>query len=77
MTTSVGRELSSIIRGELSLSDRLESTDLLSDFFTNSLGLSSSNYSLGRLVKQLSHRYPRMKVIEIGTFLPLLVIAVD
>jgi len=40
--------------------------NMLDEFYAQSLGLPASNRWLGRMVKQLAHRYPRMNFIEIG-----------
>lgn len=40
--------------------------DGLFDFYDTGLGLEIANRHLARMASQLSHRYPRMKVLEIG-----------
>ncbi|KAK4098329.1 hypothetical protein N658DRAFT_509667 [Parathielavia hyrcaniae] len=63
---SVGRALPAVIRGETSMLEHMRVDDMLDAFHAHSLGLSASNRWLGRMVKQLAHRYPRMNFIEIG-----------
>ncbi|KAK3290153.1 uncharacterized protein B0H64DRAFT_453112 [Chaetomium fimeti] len=46
--------------------EHMRPDNMLDDFYSQSLGLPATNRSLGRMVKQLTHRYPRMNFIEIG-----------
>ncbi|PKY00812.1 hypothetical protein P168DRAFT_275300 [Aspergillus campestris IBT 28561] len=45
---------------------RLWGTDILSQYFRQGLGVTSSNSLLGRLLRRLSHRYPAMNVVELN-----------
>ncbi|KAK0664508.1 hypothetical protein QBC41DRAFT_380647 [Cercophora samala] len=63
---SVGRALPAVIRGETTMLEHMRPDNMLDDFYAQSLGLPASNRWLGRMVKQLAHRYPRMNFIEIG-----------
>ena len=46
--------------------EHMRPDNMLDDFYSESLGLPATNRYLGRIVKQLAHRYPRMNFIEIG-----------
>jgi len=39
---------------------------LLSDFYEKCLGCPQAYHYLGKLVGQLTHRYPNMNILEIG-----------
>ncbi|KAF7183977.1 hypothetical protein CNMCM7691_004467 [Aspergillus felis] len=46
--------------------EKLWTTDLLSQYFQQGLGMASSNIQLGRLLRRLSHRYPAMNIVELN-----------
>ncbi|KAI5919279.1 hypothetical protein F4810DRAFT_714627 [Camillea tinctor] len=66
LAASVGRALPSVIRGETTMLEHMRPDGMLDDFYSDSLGLPATNRYLGRMVKQLSHRFPRLNFIEIG-----------
>ncbi|KAK4205028.1 hypothetical protein QBC40DRAFT_261048 [Triangularia verruculosa] len=66
LSVSVGRALPAVIRGETTMLEHMRPDNMLDDFYAQSLGLPASNRWLGKMVKQLAHRYPRMNFIEIG-----------
>lgn len=66
LSVSVGRALPAVLRGETTMLEHMRPDNMLDEFYAQSLGLPISNRSLGRMVKQLTHRYPRMNFIEIG-----------
>ncbi|KAH6628919.1 hypothetical protein F5144DRAFT_655621 [Chaetomium tenue] len=66
LSVSVGRALPAVLRGETTILEHMRPDNMLDDFYSQSLGLPASNRSLGKMVKQLTHRYPRMNFIEIG-----------
>ncbi|KAL9036794.1 MAG: hypothetical protein Q9180_004091, partial [Flavoplaca navasiana] len=66
LAASVGRALPSVIRGETTMLEHMRPNGMLDEFYGDSLGLPASNRWLGRMVKQLAHRYPRMNFLEIG-----------
>jgi hybrid polyketide synthase/nonribosomal peptide synthetase ACE1 len=49
--------------------DCMQSNGMLDEFHSKSLGLSTANRYLKRIVKQIAHRYPRMNLIEIGKYI--------
>ena len=66
LAASVGRALPSVIRGETTMLEHMRPNGMLDEFYGDSLGLPASNRWLGRMVKQLAHRHPRMNFLEIG-----------
>ncbi|KAL8754763.1 MAG: hypothetical protein Q9184_005009, partial [Pyrenodesmia sp. 2 TL-2023] len=66
LAASVGRALPSVIRGETTMLEHMRPNGMLDKFYGDSLGLLASNRWLGRMVKQLAHRYPRINFLEIG-----------
>ena len=66
LAASVGRALPSVIRGETTMLEHMRPNGMLDEFYGDSLGLPATNRWLGRLVKQLAHRHPRMNFLEIG-----------
>lgn len=60
---SVGNNLPHVVRQGSSI---LEFMKGLFDFYDQGLGLDKANRHLARMIAQLSHRYPRMKIFEIG-----------
>lgn len=40
--------------------------DGLFDFYDGGMGLDIANRHLARMISQVAHRYPRMKILEIG-----------
>ncbi|KAI8962427.1 hypothetical protein F5Y11DRAFT_365984 [Daldinia sp. FL1419] len=66
LQASVGRALPAVIRGETTMLEHMRPDGMLDEYYSHSLGLPASNRYLGRMLKQLGHRYPRMNLIEIG-----------
>lgn len=62
----VGREMPRVIRGETTILEHLLPNNLLNDYYSNALGFPEFTIWLSRMTAQLSHRYPRMNILEIG-----------
>ncbi|KAJ5266646.1 hypothetical protein N7478_009454 [Penicillium angulare] len=62
----VGENLTSVIRGEESLLDFLMKDNLLSQFYTQTMGIQSSLKHASEIASQISHRFPHINVLEIG-----------
>ncbi|PVI02593.1 putative equisetin synthetase [Periconia macrospinosa] len=60
---SVGKNIVDVVRQGSGI---LEHMDGLFDFYDEGLGLDRTNRHLGCMVAQLGHRYPQMKIFEIG-----------
>ncbi|KAI9654398.1 MAG: Type I Iterative PKS [Bathelium mastoideum] len=63
---AVGDSFAAIARGTLPALQVLLKDDMLDRLYVEGVGFSDGNLDLGPLVKQLAHRYPRMKVLEVG-----------
>ncbi|KAI0544488.1 hypothetical protein F4679DRAFT_35052 [Xylaria curta] len=55
-----------VLRGEITMLEVLTKDDMLYDLYNNALGLSRGYRHIARMAKQIAHRYPRLKVCEIG-----------
>ncbi|PLB53452.1 lovastatin nonaketide synthase [Aspergillus steynii IBT 23096] len=67
LINSVGEAYPSIIRGETDQLEHLIKDDMLARLWAEGLGIEEANTWAARLIKQISHRYPHMNIIEIGT----------
>ncbi|KAJ5504966.1 hypothetical protein N7463_007840 [Penicillium fimorum] len=63
---STGQNLPKVIREKDSILQYMTKDDLLGRFYKEGLGLQAANWWLANMAKQISHRYPRMKILEIG-----------
>lgn len=66
MVDTVGQNIPAVIRGETTMLEHLFKDDLLSRYYSGSLGMKTYTKYLARGVKQLTHRYPSMKILEVG-----------
>ncbi|RYP28944.1 hypothetical protein DL767_006979 [Monosporascus sp. MG133] len=64
---SVGINFPSIVRGTVPALQVLLENQALNRMYKEGLGFPEVNPKLGQLVSQLSHRYPRMNILEIGS----------
>lgn len=62
----VGREMPRVIHGETTILEHLLPNNLLNNYYSNALGFPQFTTWLSRMTAQLSHRYPRMNILEIG-----------
>lgn len=68
MIKSMGEALPSALHGESNLLETMLQGNLINEYYSHSVGMSSYLAELGRYVGQLSHRFPRMNIIELGKF---------
>lgn len=55
-----------VVRGESTiLSDSIQH-NMLNQVYSDGLGFAQYNHVLARLTKQITHRYPHVKILEIG-----------
>ncbi|RDW70882.1 uncharacterized protein DSM5745_08393 [Aspergillus mulundensis] len=66
MAAIVYENLIGFIRGETSLLEELRKNDALTQFYKEDTSIAAMNEGLGQLVNQMTFRYPRMKILEIG-----------
>ncbi|KAB8233744.1 uncharacterized protein BDW43DRAFT_310755 [Aspergillus alliaceus] len=64
--THVGKNLIPFVKGEFSLLELVRNGGLLEHIYRNTYAFCEYNNYLANLVKQLSHRFPRMDIFEIG-----------
>ncbi|TPX14116.1 uncharacterized protein E0L32_000510 [Thyridium curvatum] len=62
----VGENLPAVLRGEATILEHMTKDGLLDRFYEVAMGIRELTSALGRTVKQLVHRHPRMKILEIG-----------
>ncbi|EAW07624.1 putative equisetin synthetase [Aspergillus clavatus NRRL 1] len=60
---SVGKSLPGVIRTGTSILEHMEG---LFEFYDQGLGLDMANRHLARMVTHIGHRYPQMKILEVG-----------
>jgi len=63
---AVGGNLAAIARGTMPALQVLMKDGMLDRLYVEGVGFADGNLDLKPLVKQLAHRYPRMKVLEVG-----------
>ncbi|KAJ5149740.1 hypothetical protein N7448_001318 [Penicillium atrosanguineum] len=63
---ATGKNLPKVIQDGDSILQHMTKDDLLGRFYKEGVGLEAANWWLANMAKQISHRYPRMKVLEIG-----------
>lgn len=63
---SVGENLLSFLRNEITMLEILRKDDMLGQFYKEAVETKLMNASVGSLVGQIVFRYPRMKILEIG-----------
>lgn len=63
---AVGKNLAPIARGILPALQVMLKDDMLDRLYVEGVGFADGNLDLGPLVKQLAHRFPRMKMLEVG-----------
>ncbi|KAK2606646.1 hypothetical protein N8I77_005380 [Diaporthe amygdali] len=66
LITALGEALPSVCRGILPTLQVLMENDMLNRFYKEGLGFLQANFHLASLVSRFSHRYPHIKVLEIG-----------
>nr|A0A7L9EYL1.1 RecName: Full=Hybrid PKS-NRPS synthetase xenE; AltName: Full=Xenoacremones biosynthesis cluster protein E [Xenoacremonium sp. BF-2018a]QOJ72663.1 XenE [Xenoacremonium sp. BF-2018a] len=66
LTCAVGDNLPAVLRGESTILQHLTKDNLLNRFYEVGLGLKEVSGYLGKIVEQVVHRHPRMKILEIG-----------
>lgn len=66
MLSTVGENLPAAVRGETTMLEHLLKDNMLDDFYKLGSGFQRYNWFLAAMVKQIAHRYPHMKILEIG-----------
>ncbi|KAM6517298.1 Hybrid PKS-NRPS synthetase luc5 [Fusarium solani] len=63
---AVGENLTEVVRKETTMLEHMVRNDVLNRFYKFGLGFQRANGYLSRISKQIAHRYPQMKILEIG-----------
>lgn len=66
MITAVGENLPASVRGETTILEHMVRDDLLDNHYKHCLGAEVANGFLADMMKQITHRYPHAKILEIG-----------
>ncbi|GLI77277.1 putative Hybrid PKS-NRPS biosynthetic cluster [Penicillium ochrochloron] len=66
LVRTVGETLPSAIRRQSTMIEHMMKDGLLDEFYKYGLGFQVYNESLGRMVSQFTHVYPRAKIFEVG-----------
>ena len=63
---AVGESLPAVIQGKTTMLEHMMQDDMLDEFYKRGLGFARYNGYLASMASQIAHRYPHMKVLEIG-----------
>lgn len=63
---AVGRNLPAVVRNQLIMLEPMMENNMLNEFYVDGLGMPEYIKHLARMVSQIGHRFPNMKVLEIG-----------
>ncbi|KAM5383494.1 hypothetical protein ACJZ2D_001943 [Fusarium nematophilum] len=63
---AVGENLPAVVRRQTTMLEHMVKDDMLNRIYKFGLGFERANVYLGRISKQVAHRYPRMNILEIG-----------
>lgn len=63
---SVGENLAAAVRGETVILEHMLKDGMLNQYYVESLGLQPYTAFLTDIVAQITHRYPHMRILEIG-----------
>ena len=66
LISAVGENMVAAVRGETIILEHMLPRDMLDDFYANGVGLAPMNKASAALVKQIMHRYPHARILEIG-----------
>lgn len=61
-----GENIPTAVRGQTPILEHLFANNMLDDYYKQGVGFAKYNSFLGRLMKQVTHRYPHARVLEIG-----------
>ncbi|KAK3373153.1 hypothetical protein B0T24DRAFT_529456 [Lasiosphaeria ovina] len=66
LISAVGENMTAAVRGETTILEHMLPNNMLDDFYEKGLGLVELNLFLAGMVKQITHRYPHCRILEIG-----------
>ncbi|KAM3067829.1 Reducing polyketide synthase boa6 [Clarireedia jacksonii] len=63
---AVGNNLPDVVRGKTTMLEHMLPNGLLDRLYTKGIGMATSNKYVTQAMKKIGHRYPQMRVLEIG-----------
>ncbi|KAL1976855.1 hypothetical protein VTN31DRAFT_3137 [Thermomyces dupontii] len=66
LISAVGEHLADVVRGKTTILEHMIANNTLDRFYKYGLGFQRANKALSLVAAQIAHRYPRMKILEIG-----------
>lgn len=66
MISVVGEKIPAAVRGETTILEHLLRDNMLDDFYKLGSGFQRYNWFLAGMMKQITHRYPHTRILEIG-----------
>lgn len=66
LISAVGEHLADVVRGKTTILEHMIANNTLDRIYKYGLGFQRANKGLSLLAAQITHRYPRMKILEIG-----------
>ncbi|KAJ2995950.1 hypothetical protein NUW58_g1134 [Xylaria curta] len=62
----VGQRMPLALKGEVNMLEELRASGLLDDYYLNGFGLREAGLWTSKIIRQLTDRYPKMRILEIG-----------
>lgn len=66
LLSAVGDNIPAAVRGQTTILEHMLPNGMLDDFYRQGLGFARYNSFLAGMMKQMTHRYPHAKILEIG-----------
>ena len=66
LLTAVGQNLPAAVKGETTILEHMLPNNMLDDWYKKGLGFARYNSFLSGMMKQVTHRYPHARILEIG-----------
>ena len=66
LLAAVGENLPAAVRGETTILEHMLPNNMLDDWYKKGLGFARYNSFLASMMKQVTHRYPHTRILEIG-----------
>ncbi|KAI1172035.1 putative hybrid NRPS/PKS enzyme [Nemania sp. FL0916] len=66
LISAVGTNIPDAVRGQTTILEHMLPNNLLDDFYKEGLGFARYNSFMAAMMKQVVHRYPHAKILEIG-----------
>ncbi|KAL8833493.1 MAG: hypothetical protein Q9170_004238 [Blastenia crenularia] len=66
LLAAVGKNIPAAVRGQRTILEHMLQENMLDDFYRKGLGFARYNELMASMVKQITHRYPHARILEIG-----------